>query len=196
MADGLLYRGMNANAMPQSAPTLVTDRLTLTGHRLGDFGDSAAMWGDADVVRHIGGRPFTEEECWARLLRYAGLWPLLGHGFWALRETASGRFVGEMGFADFHRDLDPPFGDVPEAGWALAPWAHGRGFAAEALQAVIAWGDARFGGARTVCMIDPENQPSIRLATRFGYREYARTSFKGSPIVLFERLPARNPVAK
>lgn len=196
MADGLLYRGMSPNAMPQSAPTLVTDRLTLAGHGLGDFADSAAMWADEEVVRHIGGRPFTAEECWARLLRYAGMWPLLGYGFWTVRETASGRFVGEMGFADFHRDLDPPFGDVPEAGWALARWAHGQGFAAEALRAAIAWGDARFGGARTVCMIDPDNAASVRLASKFGYREYARTSFKGSPTVLFERLPGRNPDAK
>jgi RimJ/RimL family protein N-acetyltransferase len=36
-------------------------------------------------------------------------------------------------------------------------------------------------------MIAPENTPSIRVAERAGYREYARTSFRGAPTVLFER---------
>ena len=109
------------------APELVTERLILHGHGLKDFAESAAMWGDPDVVRFIGGRPFTEEECWTRLLRYVGHWAAMGYGFWAIREKATGRFVGEVGFADFRRELDPPFGDTPEMGWALNAWAQGKG---------------------------------------------------------------------
>ena len=167
-------------------PVLTTERLTMRGHTVADFDDSAAMWGDEGVTRFIGGRPFTAEECWQRLLRYGGMWPLLGFGYWVVRETASGRFVGEVGFGDFRRELDPPFGDTPEIGWALSPWAQGRGFAAEAVRAAVDWGDAR-RFARTVCMISPENTPSIRVAERVGYREYARTGFKGNPTILFER---------
>ena len=182
--------------MPQNeAPVLTTERLTLRPHGRADFEESAAMWADDGVTRHIGGRPFTREESWARLLRYVGLWGLLGYGYWVVRETATARFVGEVGFADFHRELDPPFGDAPEAGWALSPEAHGRGFASEALAAALAWGDRRFGG-RTVCMINPGNAASIRVAEKAGYAEYARTSFKGAPTILFERLPARNGAAK
>jgi RimJ/RimL family protein N-acetyltransferase len=171
-----------------AAPDLQTGRLRLTGHGAKDFADSAALWADPDVVRFIGGRPFNQEEVWARLLRYVGHWAMMGYGYWVIREVDTGRFVGEVGFADFKRDLDPPFGDAPEIGWALRPWAQGRGFASEAIGAVTAWGDRRFGfGARTVCMIDPENAPSIRVAEKNGYREYARTRYKGAPTVLFER---------
>lgn len=195
---GLLYPGMTANAMPQYAlpPTLVTRRLTLRPHGRDDFADSAAMWGDAGVTRHIGGRPFSAEECWARLLRYAGLWALLGYGYWVVRERGTDRFVGEVGFGNFHRDLDPPFGDTPEAGWALTPAAHGQGYAGEALAAALAWADERFDGGRTVCMIDPANVPSLRVAEKAGYREYARTEFKETPTILFERLPGRNAEKK
>ena len=56
--------------------------------------------------------------------------------------------------------------------------------------------DRRFDGARTVCMINPDNVPSVRVAEKAGYAEYARTSFKGTPTILFERLPARNGAAK
>lgn len=165
-----------------------TERLTLRVHRLEDFPDSLALWGDPMVTRYIGGRPFKEEEVWQRLLRYAGHWSLLGFGYWVVRERGSGRFVGEAGFANGRRQLEPSFGDAPESGWALAPWAHGKGYATEAVRAVLAWGEARFGpGRRTVCMISPENLPSLRVAAKCGYREYARTTYHDDPTILFER---------
>lgn len=171
------------------APNFIdTERLTLRLHRLEDFSDSCAMWGDPAVTRFIGGRTATEEEVWQRLLRYAGHWTLLGFGYWAVRERGSDRFVGEAGFANAKRALEPPFGDAPEIGWALVPSAHGKGFATEAVRAVLAWGAASFGPERrTVCMIDPANLPSIRVAQKCGYREYARTTYKGDPTILYER---------
>jgi len=170
-------------------PTSIdTERLALRVHRLEDFTDSLSMWSDPAVTRYIGGRPATEEEVWQRLLRYAGHWSLMGFGYWAVRERESGRFVGEAGFAVGKRALDPPFGDAPESGWAIVPWAQGRGYATEVMRAVLAWGANHFGpGRRTVCMVHPENLPSIRVAQKCGYREYARTTYKSDPTVLFER---------
>lgn len=168
-------------------PVLRTPRLTLSGHTVEDFADSAAMWGDPQVTLHIGGRPFSEEEVWARLLRYVGHWSVLNYGFWSVRETATGRFVGEVGFGDFHRPLAPLFGGAPEAGWALATWCHGQGFGHEAVSALMAWGDQRFNGARTVCIIHPDNAASIALAERCGYRPYDQSEYHGAPTILFER---------
>lgn len=167
-------------------PTLQTGRLTLRGHTPADFGECAAMWGDPRVTRHIGGRPSTEEEVWTRVLRYAGMWALLGFGYWVVRERETGRFVGEVGLADFRRDITPPL-DAPEAGWVLAPWAHGQGFATEAVRATLSWADAHLAAPRTVCMIAPGNAASIRVAEKCGFRELARTTFKGEDTLLFER---------
>lgn len=168
------------------APVLLTPRLRMRGPRLGDFAASAAMWGDPAVVRHIGGRPFTGEEVWARLMRYGGHWALLGYGLWVVEDRADGRFVGEVGFADFHRELEPGFGATPEAGWVLATWSHGRGYGREAVQAALTWADAHLGD-RTVCMIDPGNAASLAVAARCGFTETARTTYKGEPAILFER---------
>lgn len=168
------------------APTLETERLILRAHTIEDFEASAAMWGEAAVARYIGGRPSTREESWLRLLRYPGLWAFNGYGYWVIVEKASGRYAGEGGFADFKREIAPPF-DAPEQGWALAPWAQGKGYAREAVAAQIAWGEAHFKRRDFVCMIAPENAPSIRLAERVGYREYARSTYKGAPTVLFRR---------
>jgi RimJ/RimL family protein N-acetyltransferase len=170
-----------------SIPALDTERLTLRGHTLADFDECAALWGDPQVTRYIGGRPFTEEEVWARVLRYVGMWALLGLGYWVVRERETGRFVGELGLADFRRDVSPPLDGAPEAGWVLAPWAHGRGFATEAVRVALAWGDAHLAAPRTVCMIAPENAASIRVAEKCGFREFTRTTYKSSETILFER---------
>lgn len=168
-------------------PTVVTERLILRGHQLDDFDASAAMWADPGVTRFIGGQPSTEEEAWSRFLRYAGHWALMGFGYWAVEEKASGRFAGEIGFADFKRALDPSIKGVPEIGWALAPWAQGQGFATEAVRAATAWGERHFGTVRTVCLINPDNLPSIRVAEKCGYQEFTRTTYKGGPTILFHR---------
>jgi RimJ/RimL family protein N-acetyltransferase len=166
-------------------PVLQTKRLTMRGHGLDDFTDCAAMWADPVVTRYIGGKPFSEEEVWARLLRYAGHWALLGFGYWAIEEKETGHFVGELGFADYKRDIEPSLKGVPELGWALASQAHGKGYATEAVGAAVAWGEAHFGLARTVCLIQPENLASIRVAEKCGYKEFQRTSYKDHPTIMF-----------
>lgn len=173
-------------------PVLETARLVLRGHKIEDFEDAAAMWADPQVTRHIGGRAFSREESWARLLRYIGHWQLLGYGFWAVIEKASGRFVGEVGFADFKRDFDAPqdlelTGNHPEIGWALASAFHGKGFATEAVLAALGWGDRHLADTRTVCLIDPDNLTSRRVAEKAGYRELGNLTYKGNPIGLYGR---------
>lgn len=173
--------------VPQSIPVLETERLILRGHTRDDFDESLRLWADPDVTRFITGKPSTREEVWSRLLRYVGHWAVLGFGYWAVEEKASGRFMGEVGFADFRREIEPSLEGMPEAGWVIASHAHGKGYATEAVRAAMAWGDQHFAAARTACIIAPENVPSIRVAEKCGYRELHRTAYKGSPTVMFVR---------
>ncbi|MBV9270786.1 MAG: GNAT family N-acetyltransferase, partial [Candidatus Eremiobacteraeota bacterium] len=160
---------MNSGHQRESAaPILETARLTLRGHRVNDFPEALAMWSDPVVTRFIGGKPSTEQQTWSRLLNYAGHWALMGFGYWAIEEKASRRFIGEMGFADFKREIAPPMRNVPELGFAIASPFHGRGFAMEALKAVVAWGDAHLG-ARTVAVVSAENEASRHIVERLGY---------------------------
>ncbi len=195
----MVYSGGMTHLAAPVAPVIETSRLTLRGHTAADFAECAALWADPVVTRYIGGKPATEEETWARVLRYAGLWALLGFGYWVARERATGRFVGEVGLADFRRDLRPPFADAAEVGWALAPWAHGQGFATEAVGAVLAWADARAGdpsapaalaSGRTACLIAPENAASVRVAEKCGFRAAGVATYKGQGVPVFERRAA------
>ena len=183
---GARYGGGMTPADHRTAPVLETPRLVLRAHRRDDFAACAAMWADPDVVRHIGGRPFSAEESWARLLRYGGLWPLLGYGYWAAVDRASGEYVGELGFADFQRAIDPPLG-APEIGWAFVARAHGRGIATEAVRAIVAWADRALAAERTACIISPANAASLRVAAKAGYREVRRTTYKAAPTIVSER---------
>ncbi|CAN5454042.1 GNAT family N-acetyltransferase [soil metagenome] len=178
--------------MTADSLTIKTARLTLQPHTLADHAECAAMWGDPEVTRFIGGRPASPEDVWNRLLRYAGLWSLLGYGYWAIRDRTTGRFVGDVGFADFHRDITPPLGDAPEVGWALAAWAHGQGFATEAVNAVLAWGDAHLSTPRGrhatfVCIIAPDNVASVRVAEKCGFRHMALATYKNNATNVYER---------
>ncbi len=170
-----------------AVPVIETPRLILRGHTAEDFAAGCRLWGNADVTRFIGGSPQKPEDVWARLLRYAGHWTMLGYGYWLVEERATGRFVGDVGFGDLRRDTTPSFIGTPEAGWVLMPSAHGQGYASEAVSAMLAWADAR-GMNRTVCIIAPENAPSIRVADKLGYRLFADGTYRGNPTRIFERI--------
>ncbi|MER9488253.1 GNAT family N-acetyltransferase [Mesorhizobium sp. M0220] len=171
------------------APVIETSRTVLRPHRLDDFDAYVAMWADPVVTRFIGGKPRTREESWMRFLRHAGLWSLLGYGFWAVEEKATSRFIGEAGFHDLKRDMTPSIEGIPEAGWALVSGVHGQGLASEVVARVLAWGDEAFAAAKTVCIIDPENTGSLNVAAKCGYGEVLRTVYQDKPTILLQRQP-------
>lgn len=165
---------------------LETERLTLDLHAAADLEPMFEMWNDPGTVTFVGGKVSSRQDTWMRLLRYRGLWDILGYGYWAVHEKDSGRFVGELGFADFHRPTTPSFEGIPEAGWVLAVWARRRGYGFEALAAATAWLDAQ-GFARSVCIIDPANAPSLRLATRLGYGKASQVRHAEGSTTLYTR---------
>ena len=170
---------------PTSAPTLTTARLTLTGHAATDLDDCAAMWTDPRVYTMIGGQPRSREDVWIRLLRSIGQWTLFGYGSWIARDTATGRLIGELGLIEARRAIMPAIDATPEMGWTLTGDMQGQGYASEALAAVLAWADARI--PRTVCIIDPANAPSIKLAKRLGYCLQIEGIYRDAPILIFAR---------
>ena len=168
-------------------PTLTTSRLTLRPHRRKDFEAYAAMWAEPAVVRFIGGVPFSREAAWSRFLRLPGLWQFLGYGSFAVEERVSGAFVGEVGFHDFKRALIPSIEGTMEAGWVFAGAAQGKGYAEEAMRAVLGWADAHGTGSRLTCMIQNDHSASLHIAGKLGFRRFAESSYGGQPMALLER---------
>jgi RimJ/RimL family protein N-acetyltransferase len=152
------------------APVIETERLRLRPHQSGDLADCVAMWSDPAVVRYTIGEPSPPQRTWIRILAYGGHWAMLSYGYWAVEEKTSGRYIGELGFADFKREIVPSIEGIPELGWALAPQFHGKGYATEALKAAVVWGDRHFSEPRTVCIIHRDNHRSLRVAEKLGYK--------------------------
>jgi RimJ/RimL family protein N-acetyltransferase len=174
------------------APVLQTERLTLRPFRPGDVDAQAAMMGNAEVMRHLGGQPLAREESWRKLLCGAGLWRLFGFGYWAVERRADRAMIGQVGFAEFMRDMEPPIRGLPEIGWLFAHEAAGQGFATEAAAAGLAWIDEAFSPPETVAIIDHANSASIRVAEKCGFGARETALYRGESILLFRR---RNPLA-
>ncbi len=151
------------------------------------------MWSEPEVVRYTIGEPSPPQRTWLRILSYRGHWALLGFGYWAVQEKSSGRYVGEIGFADFKRNMKLSLDGMPELGWALAPWAQGKGYATEALKAAVDWGDEQFPSRRTTCMIHRENARSLRIAAKLGYDVILQAPSDADPLaILVRKAPERD----
>lgn len=169
------------------APVLQTERLTLRPFRAADADAQAAMMGDAEVMRHLGGHPLAREDSWRKLLGGHACWSLFGFGYWAVERRDGGPMIGQIGFADFQRDMAPSVMGIPEMGWLFAREAAGQGYATEAAAAGLAWIDAALGPPETVAIIDHENTASIRVAEKSGFSEREPAVYRGESILLFRR---------
>ena len=152
------------------------------------------MWSDEAVVRHISGSPSTRSESWARVLRYIGHWQALGYGYWVLESKLDGRFVGEAGLADYHRDSQPSVHGKPEAGWALKTSAQGQGLATEAVRAMMVWADDVLAKEfpMACAIFDPAHAASVRVAEKVGFGNPVMGRFGDQEALFLERALGRN----
>ncbi|MBP1850557.1 GNAT family N-acetyltransferase [Rhizobium halophytocola] len=169
---------------------ILTDRLRLRLPCKADFEPSAALWADERTVRYITGLPSPRNISWARILRGIGHWHVMGYGYWTVEDRMTGAFLGEVGFADFKRGLDIAVDGLPEAGWVMTPAWQGRGFASEAVAAMMQWGDRYLPSRHTYCLIAPEHGASIRVAEKAGFRLTGRIAIEDKPALVLERLPS------
>ncbi len=167
-------------------PVLRTERLELREFRATDFEDFAEMWADPVVVKHISGVVATRSESWMRLMSHAGAWPINGFGYWMIYEKISSRFVGIAGFGEMKREITPSIEGQPEAGWILAQWAHGRGYATEAMLAAMDWGLERFGGVKPVAIVDVDFAATRRVAQKCGFVDKVLATYKEKPCLIME----------
>jgi RimJ/RimL family protein N-acetyltransferase len=178
-------------------PILETPRLRLRSQTLADYPASCALWSDPDVARYTVINPSTPEDVWARLLRNAGHWTLLGFGTWLVEtqstpETPTPAFVGEVGLFHYNRALIAADGTLhplttPEIGWALIPAMYGRGYATEAATAVLDWARDRFTASEISCIIAPQNTPSLNVAAKLGFTPRESVTYRDHPTLVLTR---------
>jgi RimJ/RimL family protein N-acetyltransferase len=142
-------------------PTLETERLVLRPPLQEDLDGWAALMGDEQSARFIGG-VMPRSAAWRSMAAMAGSWLLKGFGMFSVVERDTGRWIGRVG--PWHPEGWPG----TEVGWALVRSAWGKGYAHESAQAAIGWTFANLGWSEVIHIIAPENLPSQRLAQRLG----------------------------
>ena len=85
-------------------------------------------------------------------------------GIWVIIERETKTVVGDIGF------MGPPSeDDVVEIGYCVIPDRRGRGYASEAVQALVAWALRQPGVGSVIARCDVLNVPSIRILQRAGF---------------------------
>jgi RimJ/RimL family protein N-acetyltransferase len=113
---------------------------------------------------------------------------MLGYGYWVVETKADRGFIGEVGFADFKREVTPPMPLAPEAGWAFRSAAHGQGYASEATACMVAWADRALAASETFCLLDDRNGASVRVARRCGFADHGVVALRGGPCGVMRRV--------
>lgn len=170
-------------------PRLESERLVLSVPERDDYLLLRDLVADPEVQRFLGPPPENPTaDMFGRALKGAGSWHLFGYGMFMVREKAGGAFVGQVGVFHTLRGFSKGMDDMPEAAWMLASAHWGKGYAHEAMNAAMEWFDKAHAYKRVVCMIEPENTASIRLADRLGFSQYDDHILSdGAMVNLYER---------
>jgi RimJ/RimL family protein N-acetyltransferase len=143
-----------------------TARLVLRELGPDDAAFIVALLNDPDWLRNIGDRKVRTEED-ARAYMAAGPAAMIeqhGFGLWAVALVGDPAPIGMCGLIR-RATLD----DV-DLGFAFLPAFRGQGYAAEAAAAAVDVARRRFGLARLVGIVSPDNVASIRLLEKLGMR--------------------------
>lgn len=144
---------------------LVTDRLLLRRSVPGDAETIAAYRSDPAVHRYQGWDRTDVEGVREEIEQMAGRAPGEAGGWVQLsvEERDGGRLVGDVGMSPAE---DAP--GVMKIGYTMTPAVQGRGYATEAVRALIAYAFDRLGVEVIRAYASALNIPSIKLAEKVG----------------------------
>jgi RimJ/RimL family protein N-acetyltransferase len=151
-----------------------TSRLRLRCWRPEDRAPFAAINDETAVRRFL--LPLTHQASDAMLERIEAHFGQYGWGFWALEERTTGSLIGLCGLA--HVAFSAFFTPAVEIGWRLSTPYHGKGFAREAAEAVLAFAFNEAGLDRVVAFTVPANTASWGLMRRLGIHEIGEFGYR------------------
>ena len=144
---------------------LETPRLILRHQVLSDLDDLWALYCDPEITRYIPDAPRTRQEAKEELE-----WHMNGHpnfpklGLWATIYKENGKFIGRCGLLPWEIDRQ----NEVEVAYTIARDSWGQGLGTEAAQAILEHGFNTLNLSRLICLIEPENIASQKVAEKIG----------------------------
>ena len=153
-------------------PQLRTGRLRLRAATGSDFEALWMLWNVPEVRRYLfDDRPVTRRQA-AAILESALALALRGVGLWVVERVADrGTMVGSVALmpANFVADFDPGVKGLTEPMACLSPVVWGRGYAREALRAVIGYAFDKLRLPLLAAASDVPNEASHRMLCDLGF---------------------------
>lgn len=142
-----------------------TNRLILRHLVMDDLNDLLALYSDPEIRRY-----FPEGVLNLDGTREELEWHMNGHprypelGLWATIHQETGKFIGRCGLLPWEID-----GKLEvEIAYLLDKSFWHQGLATEAAQGILKYGFEKLNLSRLICLIDPDNIASQRVAERIG----------------------------
>jgi [ribosomal protein S5]-alanine N-acetyltransferase len=161
---------------------LETERLGLRRLTMCDLDALAVIYRDPEVRRYFpeGTLEYeeTKEELEWIIDVYYGQY---GFGLWATTLKETNEFIGRCGLLPWTIDGRSEV----EVAYLLAKPYWGRGLGTEAAQAVLDYGFEQLHLPRLICLIDPANEASIRVAEKIGMTLEKEGDVEGEPTLLY-----------
>lgn len=161
---------------------LETDRLILRHLLPTDLDSLFALYSDQEVRRYFPEGTLTYQETREELE-----WFLNGHpdhpelGLWATIHKETNQFIGRCGLLPWTIDQRPEV----EVAYLLGKEYWGQGLGTEAARAIVKYGFETLGLSRLICLIDRDNQASIKVASKIGMSFEKEGEDEKGPFLLY-----------
>jgi RimJ/RimL family protein N-acetyltransferase len=143
-----------------------TDRLILRTIEEGDAIEQDRLLNTPSVMARLGGvKELHEIE--AKHAKAMAMYACEGFSFLFMIEKASGEMVGHCGIKRVDNPLAPNVGDH-EIGWLVREDRWRRGYAEEAMRAVLEWAFTRIAAPHVVALTSEANAGSWKLMQKLG----------------------------
>lgn len=163
---------------------LETDRLLFRHQVMADLDRLYALYCDPEIRRYIPDAPRSYDEAREELE-----WHRNGHprrpelGLWAAIHKQTSQFIGRCGLLPWTIEGR----EEVEVAYLLDKAFWGQGLGTEAAQGIARYAFERLGITRLICMIDPQNQASIRVAQKLGMTLEKEMIDELGPYLLYAR---------
>jgi [ribosomal protein S5]-alanine N-acetyltransferase len=143
---------------------LETERLYLRELKQEDLDRLHAIFSDEETMRFYPA-PFTREQTGQWIKKNQERYRKDGFGLWGVCLKETDELIGDCGLVRQTVDGRTEI----EIGYHIHKKYWSRGFATEAAKACKAYGFHQLHFNKLICLIDPKNIPSIRVAEKIGF---------------------------
>lgn len=143
---------------------LTTDRLVIREMTVADVGALYELY-DEEALRFMPPLCRDREEQRIETAEYIDkIYGMFGYGYWVMTLRDSGRVIGRMGFAN-----EGSAGGI-SFGYMVHPDYRRQGYAIEAARAILPYAREMLQMSSICATVHTENEPSISLLRRLGFR--------------------------